>query len=43
MLPIVNTNIAEISDLLFQTVLSKTREIKAEFYWGIRRFGAAEL
>lgn len=40
MLPIVNTNITEISDL---TVLSKTREHKAEFYWGIRSFGAAEL
>lgn len=40
MLPIANTNIAEISDL---TALSKTRKFKAEFYWGIRSFGAAGL
>lgn len=40
MLPIVCTNIAAISDL---TVLSKTREFKAEFYWSMRSFGAAEL
>lgn len=34
MLPIVNTNIAAISDL---TVLSKTKEFKAEY------FGASEV